>query len=423
VGFHSGYDSCSDSVDDVTHDVAWPEARQRASDAGERRARDRVAIDTSLTLTEARDLVLAADVTSMVDLPSFDTSAMDGWAVSGIGPWRVVGEIRAGEAQKQLAAGEALTISTGAMVPPGAAVLRSERGVHDGERLHVAPDADALAPGTDVRKAGEEVRHGEVILRAGQVLTPPALGLAAAAGHDRLGVVPCPTVSVLILGDELIDDGVPQDGQVRDALAPQLPGWIRSIHGDLSVITRVVDRLDLTVDAIATAASDVIITTGGTSSGPADHVRAAVESLGGTWLVDGVAVRPGHPMKLAALGDDRFLVALPGNPLAAVSGLLTLGEPLLAALAGRSHERDHATARTIRRALAEPVETSPSAHRLIPAQIADGRVHPAVRRGPAMLSGLAVADVVVVVPPGREPLQVGSDVNVLPLPWGTGLVV
>ncbi len=86
MGFHSGYDSCSDSVDDVTHDVAWPEARQRASDAGERRARDRVAIDTSLTLTEARDLVLAADVTSMVDLPSFDTSAMDGWAVSGTDP-------------------------------------------------------------------------------------------------------------------------------------------------------------------------------------------------------------------------------------------------------------------------------------------------------------------------------------------------
>ena len=408
----------------MTHDAAWPEARRRASEAGSRRARERVAVNTPLA--EARDLVLAAEVTSRVDLPSFDTSAMDGWAVSGTGPWRVTGEIRAGDALQRLETGEALTISTGAMVPPGAAVLRSERGVQEGGHLRAtdaAPDPEGLPPGTDVRSAGEEVRAGEVILAAGQVLTPPALGLAAAAGHDRLGVVPCPTVSVLILGDELIDSGVPEHGQVRDALAPQLPGWIRSIHGDLIGITRVVDRLDLTVEAIAAAASDVIITTGGTSSGPADHVRTAVEAIGGDWLVDGVAVRPGHPMKLAALDGDRFLVALPGNPLAAVSGLLTLGEPILAAMAGRRGDRDHATARTIRRALAEPVETSPSAHRLIPAQIAEGRVHPAVRRGPAMLSGLAVADVVVVVPPGREPLGVGSDVNVLPLPWGTGLVV
>ena len=412
---------CSDSVDDVTGDVAWPEARRRAADAGARRAQHRVAV--RLTLSEARDLVLASDVTSLVDLPSFDTSAMDGWAVSGTGPWRVTGEIRAGEALSDVARGEARTISTGAMVPPDAAVLRTERGVQEDNLLRLASGADHPTAGTDLRKAGEEVRAGEVILRAGQVLTPPAIGLAAAAGHDELAVVPRSTVSVLILGDELIDHGVPQHGEVRDALAPQLPGWVSSIHGDLVAVTRVVDRFDLTVNAIAAATSDVIITTGGTSRGPADHVRAAVESLGGVWLVDGVAVRPGHPMKLAALGNDRLLVALPGNPLAAVSGLLTLAEPLLAAMAGRTDDRDYATARTIRRALAETVEASPGAHRLIPAQIADGRVHPAVWRGPAMLSGLAVADVVVVVPPGPQPLSVGSDVDVLPLPWGTGLVV
>ena len=406
---------------DAASEVAWPEARRRASDAGTQRARERRA--TSNPLTDARDLVLAAAVTSVVDLPSFDTSAMDGWAVSGTGPWRVIGEVKAGDALRPLESGEALRISTGAMVPPGAAVLRSERGVQEGDRLQLEPGTDAITAGTDVRKAGEEVRAGEVILRAGQVLTPPALGLAAAAGLDLLSVVPRPTVDVLILGDELVDSGVPQHGQVRDALAPQLPGWIGSIHAQLASITRVVDRLDSTIEAITAATADVIITTGGTSSGPADHVHTAVEALGGEWLVDGVAVRPGHPMKLAVLQHDRFLVALPGNPLAAVSGLLTLGEPLLAAMAGRREDRDHATARTIRRALADPVETSPGAHRLIPAQITDGRVRPAVRRGPAMLSGLAVADVVVVVPPGHEPLAVGSDVNVLPLPWGTGLVV
>jgi molybdopterin molybdotransferase len=261
-----------------------------------------------------------------------------------------------------------------------------------------------------------------VVLTAGVVLTPPAIGLAAAAGFDELRVTPRPTVGVLILGDELVEKGIPEPGQVRDALSPQLSGWIDSMHATMLGATRVADSPAATLDAIDATQADVIVTTGGTARGPADHVRAAVQVRQGRWLVDGVAVRPGHPMKLAVLPDGRFWLALPGNPLAAVSALVTLGEPLLAALSGRrtdwSEPEPH-----VRRPLAESMESSPGAHRLIPAHIVDGAVHPVLRRGPAMLSGLAIADVFAVIPPGPAPLAAGDDVAVLPLPWGSGLVV
>ena len=374
------------------------------------------------SLAEARDLVLAEDVRSRIDLPSFDTAAMDGWAVAGTGPWQLVGEAHAGDARVALQSGEAIRISTGAVVPAGSAVLRSERGIENDGRVALVAGAEVPKEGTDVRFAGEEVRAGEVVLSAGIALTPPAIGLAAAAGFDELRVVSRPIVNVFILGDELVDHGVPEGGEVRDALSPQLPGWIESMHASISGSVRVEDSLAATLDAIQDSEPDVIVTTGGTAKGPADHVRAAVQELAGTWLVDGVAVRPGHPMKLAVLPDGRFWLALPGNPLAAVSALVTLGEPLLAALSGRISAAVEPE-RHVRRPLADGVERSPGAHRLIPAQIVDGSVHPVLRRGPAMLSGLASADVFAVVPPGPAALPPGVDVAVLPLPWGSGLVV
>jgi molybdopterin molybdotransferase len=280
------------------------------------------------------------------------------------------------------------------------------------------------AMGRDVRQVGEEVRAGEVILRAGQVMTPPALGLAAAAGIDSLPVLPAPTTSILILGDELRTSGVPEIGQVRDSLQPQLPGWVEAMHASVHEVTRVADDLDLTIAALRSAAGEIILTTGGTAGGPADHMSAAIEALAGTWLVNGVAVRPGHPMKLASLPDGRHLVAMPGNPLAAISALVTLGAPLLQGLSGRTDRgSDAAGSSLIRRPVAEPIERSPGAHRLIPASLENGVVRPTLRRGPAMLSGLAIADVLIVVPPGATSLAAGVAAEVLPLPWGTGLVV
>ena len=293
-------------------------------------------------------------------------------------------------------------------MPVGAAVLRSEHGEENADVLRC--DGPPPPPGHDVRCRGEEIRTDETVLPAGTVLTPPAVGLAAAAGHDRLAVVPPPRVAVAVLGDELSTSGVPAGGGVRDALAPQLPAWVSAMGGVTVDLRHVPDRLDATRAALSVDA-DVVVTTGGTARGPADHVRAAVADLGGTWHVDGVQVRPGHPMKLGGLPDGRLLVALPGNPLAAVSGLLTLAAPALGALEGR-------TLPVLRRVrLSTTVDAHPTSHRLIPGRwLADG-VEPSTRRGPAMLSGVSTADLMVVVPPGAGTLQPGSEVEVMALPW------
>lgn len=127
---------------------------------------------------------------------------------------------------------------------------------------------------------------------------------------------------------------MPPPGRTRDALGPQLPGWLSTFGASPPSVVRLPDRLaDLTA-ALATSRADLVITTGGTSVGPRDHVRAAVAGAGGRVVVDGVHVKPGHPMLLAALPGGRWLVGLPGNPFAACAALLTLVRPLLDGMHG-----------------------------------------------------------------------------------------
>jgi molybdopterin molybdotransferase len=382
--------------------MSWPDARAVAASVAATLPQHLV------PLPEAVGSVLAEALVSRVDLPPFDTAAMDGWAVVGPGPWTVVGESRAGQDLLTLTPGQAVRISTGAVVPVGAGVLRSEHGSETAGVLSC--QGPPPPPGHDVRRRGEEIRTDETVLQAGTVLTPPAVGLAAAAGHDRLAVVPAPRVALAVLGDELTTSGVPTGGGVRDALSPQLPAWVSAMGGVTVDLRHVPDRLDATREAFSVDA-DVVVTTGGTARGPADHVRAAVADLGGTWHVDGVQVRPGHPMKLGGLPEGRLLVALPGNPLAAVSALLTLAAPALGALEGR-------TLPVLRRVrLTTAVDPHPTAHRLIPGRWHADGVEPSTRRGPAMLSGVSTADLMVVVPPGTGTLPSGSEVEVMALPW------
>jgi molybdopterin molybdotransferase len=396
-------------VPDHSDDTAWPDARRLAAEQG-LRARSSV----RLPLPAARGHVLSGGLHSLVDLPPFDTAAMDGWAVHGSGPWQPIAEMRAGDTVTPLIDGQCVTISTGAVAPPGTAIVRSEDGHIDGGLLHTTGPTPPV--GHDIRPRGEEVRAGEQILEAGHVLTPPAIGLIAAAGHDDVEVLASSRVAVLVLGDELTHTGVPPEGQLRDALAPQLPGWIEAMGAQVVSLEHVPDTEAATRSALAGTDADLVVTTGGTARGPADHIRGAVRAIGGDWVVDGVAVRPGHPMKLGRLADGRSLVALPGNPLAAVSGLVTLAWPLINAQGGRPRPAQ------VTRPLAADVDSSPGAHRLVPGQMVGGAVDLTTRRGPAMLSGIAIADVLAVIPPGHAGTA-GSQVPLIALPWGSGLLV
>ncbi|MFE9698478.1 molybdopterin molybdotransferase MoeA [Streptomyces sp. NPDC006270] len=399
--------------------VSWDRARAVAARAG--RAGPLAAV--RLPLDRASGHVLAEALGALTDLPSFDTSAMDGWAVAGPGPWAFeagAGLLAGLSPATALPDGTAVRIATGARVPPDTtAVIRTEHARVD-EAKGLLYALRSAAPGQDIRLRGQECRSGARLVPAGAVVTPAVLGLAAAAGYDALPAVPRPRVDVLVLGDELLTAGLPHDGLIRDALGPMLGPWLRALGAEVSGPRRLGDDAGALRDALADSDADLIVTTGGTASGPVDHVHPVLDALGAELLVDGVAVRPGHPMLLARLpasgrSDGPYLVGLPGNPLAAVSGLLTLAEPLLAGIAGRP-ERDAYRALVHADVHGHPHDTRlvPVAHR---AGRAGGRDHVAPLRynGPAMLRGIAAADGLAVVPPGG--VRSGTEVEILDLPW------
>lgn len=381
----------------------WARARETARRAGLRPLPPEL-----LDLAGALGRTLAEPLTALTDLPAFDTSAMDGWAVAGPGPWRVAGRLLAGEQAEPLADGAAVEIATGAQLPPGAtAVLRREHGERAAGLLHDRTPG-SLTTGQDVRPRGQECRRGEALLPAGTPVGPAVLGLAAACGHDRLAVRRRPVVELLVLGDELLASGLPQPGLVRDALGPLLPPWLRAAGAEVSGVRAVRDDFGLLRDAVRHSTADVVVTTGGTAAGPVDFLHRALTEAGARLLVDGVAVRPGHPMLLAALPGGRHLVGLPGNPLAAVAGTVTLALPLLHALGGR------AAGEPVLAPAAVDLPGHPADTRLLPVRRTVRGAVPLAFDGPAMLRGLARAEALAVVPPGG--VAAGGTVELLATP-------
>ncbi|WP_051834484.1 molybdopterin molybdotransferase MoeA [Streptomyces sp. NRRL S-15] len=411
LGTSSARHSPSSSHDHRARATAWAGARALA----ERLGRAAPLAAHRLPLDRALGHVLAEAVVALTDLPSFDTSAMDGWAVAGPGPWSVregEGLLAGRGAAEPLPDGQALRIATGARLPADAtAVIRSEHA-HCDEAKGLLHATREVVPGQDIRPRGQECRSGDELLPVGTVVTPPVLGLAAAAGYDALVAVPRPRVDVFVLGDELLTAGLPRDGLIRDALGPMLAPWLRSLGAEVAEPRRLDDDAEALRHALVSSDADLILTTGGTASGPVDHVHPVLADIGAELLVDGVAVRPGHPMLLARLAEGGpCLVGLPGNPLAAVSGLLTLAEPLLRAIAGRSAPDRYSAP------VHEEVHGHPHDTRLIPVVHRDESVVALHYKGPAMLRGIAAADGLAVVPPGG--VRSGTEVEILDLPWAS----
>lgn len=367
-----------------------------------------------LPVADCDGLVLVQDLKALCALPSFDTSAMDGWAVGGVGPWTVVGTSLAGRpVPGPLVARQAVVIATGGVVPAGAdAVVRSEEGrvvARDGADVLIAATPDGA---THVRPAGEECAVDEVLAAAGTVVTPALLGLAAAAGHDTLHVVPRPRAAIVLFGDELATSGIPEPGKVRDSLGPQVPAWLARLGVEVVSVELAEDTLAAHVEALrrAAAMADVVLTTGGTAAGPVDHLHTAIADCDGEAVIDSVAVRPGHPMLAGTLADDSaWIVGLPGNPQSAIVTLLSLAAPIVTALAGRP-----ASPKLPVVFCAEPVGAPAHEDRLVLGRLIDGVFHPGTALGSGMLRGLAGAGGFAVLPPGG--VAAGAQVRWLALP-------
>ena len=334
-----------------------------------------------IDVIQGADRTLATDALALCDLPTYATSAMDGYAVAGQGPWTIVGEVKAGVPMKsELTLGTAVGIATGAVIPVGTF------GIIRWELAHVYQNVleGTVVRDQDIRPPAHECKFGDLLVSAGTRLNPGTIGLLAAAGLDYIDVVRKPQVALVLLGDEIQLTGVPSNGLVRDALGPQLPGWLHKFGAEIISTQYISDKLNLVVEALTNACkvADVVITTGGTAQGPRDYLHEALAAIDAQILVDTVAVRPGHPMLLARVGRSAIL-GLPGNPQSAIVALASLGAPVIASMLG---QRQHELPKVITRSeLTAPSDFT----RLIIGNLVDGQFEVGQYLGSAMLRGLA----------------------------------
>ena len=305
-------------------------------------ARERVLAACSTLPTEpvglerALDRVLGADVTATEQLPPFDSSAMDGYAVVA-GPaaeLAVIDESRAGRpATRELGRGQAIRISTGAMVPRGADAVVPVELV---EVANGAVRVPATELGANVRRAGEDVRPGELLIRAGAIIGPAELGVLAALGRPE---VPCgrrPRVAVLVTGDELVRPGQPLGpGQIRDSNAYTIAAQAARAGAEVVARQVVGDDRGPTIAALEGAldTADVVCVSGGVSVGAHDHVKPALAALGVEERFWGVRLRPGKPTWFGKRGPT-LVFGLPGNPVSAMVTFHLFARPALRRLAG-----------------------------------------------------------------------------------------
>src|SRR6478672_6405610 len=268
----------------------------------------------TVAIADALGLVLAEDVVAPLSLPGFDNSAMDGYAA-------VADDVPAGRTDPlTLKPGTAHRIMTGAPLPTGAtAVVPVEATNAATDTVEIRTGAKS---GQHIRRAGEDVTSGTTVLRAGQILSPAALGLAAALGLGELTVIPRQRVLVMSTGSELVAPGTPlQPGQIYESNAVMLAAAIRDAGADVVAAPTTGDDVNAFRDALArhTGDADLIITTGGVSAGAYEVVKDALGRASDSGQVDfvKVAMQPGMPQG-SGVANGTPIITLPGNPVSAL---------------------------------------------------------------------------------------------------------
>lgn len=296
----------------------------------------------TVALIEADGRVLAADLVAPIDLPPFDNSAVDGYAVAhaalvAAGPTElpVAGRIAAGHgAGHAAAAGTVVRIFTGAPMPAGCDTVFMQEDVTllDDGRVRLPA---GLKPGANLRPRGEDVARGTAVLEAGRRLDPRGIALLAALGVERIAVRRRPRVAVFSTGDEIREPGTTLGpAALYDSNRFSLMAMLRRAGCEVTDLGILPDDLAATADHLgrAAAAHDLIVTSGGVSTGEEDHVKAAVEARGALhfWRL---AIKPGRPVAMGTIGGAAF-VGLPGNPVAVFVTWAHVLRPIVAALAG-----------------------------------------------------------------------------------------
>lgn len=371
-------------------------------------------------LAEAAGRILVAPVVSSLDLPPFDNSAMDGYAVRaadvlGAKPevpvrLRLQARIAAGENfSGELAAGECARVFTGAPVPRGAdAVVMQEDTRREGDEVLVL---DGVKPQENVRFQGEDVRIGATLAEAGTEISPGLIGLLGAVGVSEVIVGRRPVVGLIATGSELREAGGPlAPGQIYESNRAMLAALIAKAGAAAKVYPLVHDTLEATRAALELAFRDcdIVITSGGVSVGEMDFVKAAFASLGGELEFWRVAIRPGKPFVFGQRGGT-FLFGLPGNPVSAFVTFSLLAHPAL-----RHWQGAAASALPVWAGVAgEPFANHSERRHFIRVRVEpDGRVFSAGKQASHALASLARADGLLDLAPGQQ-LAAGQAVTLL----------
>jgi molybdopterin molybdotransferase len=329
--------------------IGYDDARRRILAACRPLAAETVTVATAL------DRVLAQDVVGGEDLPPFDNTAMDGFAVATDGrelapgcEFAVAGSQAAGDGMAHAETG-ACEIMTGASLPAGLdAVLPVELATvltrdDSGRPTRIRLDA-TVTPGAHVRRRGQDVAAGQCVMVAGTRITPAARMLLAALGVASVSVRSKVPVALLTTGRELVDDPRQRlaPGQIRNSNRPYLSDRIAQVGGVLVHCESVVDDPAVFLEALArsvAADAEVVLSTGAVSMGRHDFVPDALRGLGAGIVFHKVAIRPGKPLLFARLPGGQLYFGLPGNPVSSAVGMRFFVEPALRAMLGLAPER------------------------------------------------------------------------------------
>lgn len=373
----------------------------------------------ALDLAAAAGRLLSLDIAAPFDVPGFDRSAMDGYAVrahdlamaSATTPvWlTLVGRARPGALfDGTVDEGACVDIATGAPIPIDAdAVVMVERTHRDQGRVRFTQPA---APGDHVSRRGNDVAAGVVVLRAGDVLTPARLGVAASFGLRTLQVRRRPVVALVSSGDELLEatthDGAPGPGQIYDANRTMLTAICEAAGATVRVLPLVRDAMAHWRAAFdAAAGADLIVCSGGSSVGEQDF-GADILAERGEVIFHGIAVKPGKPTAFARIGRQ-LVLAMPGNPTSCLSNAYVLLRPLVRHLAGLPPLHEHTREATLTRELRSPVDRL----QFYPVRLEGTRAIP-VFKGSGDVTSLSDADGYVSVPLGVSHVAAGTPVLV-----------
>ncbi|MCI8297214.1 MAG: molybdopterin molybdotransferase MoeA [Lachnospiraceae bacterium] len=369
-------------------------------------------------LLDASGRVLACDVAAMEDIPPFDRSPLDGYAVRAADiaaagedspvTLKIIGEVPAGYvAERGPQEGEAVKILTGAPIPEGAdVVVRYEDTSFTEEEVILY---QAMASGSNIVRAGEDVRAGQIVMTRGDILNAARIGVLAGLGYERVTVYKRPVVKILSTGDELVPVTEKlRPGKIRNSSAYMLRAFLQSWGMEAQICGIVKDDQKAIQEAIEACAegADCVITTGGASASDRDLVLPALEAAGAQILFWKVRMKPGMAT-IAAQKKGTLVLGLSGNPSAAVAALFALCLPAFRKMCGR---KDHQLP-MIRAIMPEGFEKKSPGGRVLPGRLEIRGTTPCFitqkRQANGMISPWSDCDLIGIIPRGSGPLEKG----------------